>query len=107
MMLAISKSMNQYDKEVRLGNFKKNALNIETLELFKKKILIVGFGRIGKSLIKRCIGFEMKIEIFDPFVSSDIISQYGADKIENLDNSLKTCDYLSLHVPNYKNKKYD
>ena len=99
MMLSLSKSINQYDKEVRTGNFKKNASKIETLELYNKEILIVGFGRIGKSLIKRCIGFEMKIKIFDPFVSSDIISQHGADKIENLDSSLKTCDYLSLHVP--------
>ena len=53
MMLSISKGLNLYDQEVRDGNFKKNASKIETLELFKKDILIVGFGRIGKSLIKR------------------------------------------------------
>ena len=52
MMLSISKSINQYDQEVRIGNFKKNASAITTLELFKKEILIVGFGRIGQSLIK-------------------------------------------------------
>ena len=44
MMLSISKSINQYDQEVRIGNFKKNASTITTLELFKKEILIVGFG---------------------------------------------------------------
>ena len=69
MMLSVSKSINQYDNEVRSGNFKKNAPNIETVELFNKEILILGFGRIGKSLIKRCLGFEMKVKIFDPFVS--------------------------------------
>ena len=68
MMLSISKSINRYDQEVRSGYFKKNASTIETVELFKKEILIVGFGRIGKSLIKRCLGFEMKVNIFDPFV---------------------------------------
>ena len=99
MMLAISKSMNQYDKEVRLGNFKKNALNIETLELFKKKILIVGFGRIGKSLIKRCLGFEMRVNVYDPFVNTDVIKKFGGNKIENLEENLKDCDYLSLHIP--------
>ena len=31
---------NQYDNEVRSGNFKKNAANIETLELYNKEILI-------------------------------------------------------------------
>ena len=99
MMLSISKGINRYDNEVRLGNFKKNASNIETLELFNKEILILGFGRIGKSLIKRCHGFEMKVNVYDPFVSNDVISQFGGNKIENLNDALKSCDYLSLHIP--------
>ena len=99
MMLSISKSINLYDNEVRLGNFKKNASKIETLELFKKEILIIGFGRIGRSLIKRCLGFEMKINVFDPFVDDKIIKDFGGNKVENLDESLVTCDYLSLHIP--------
>ena len=99
MMLSVSKSISKYDAEVRSGNFKKNSTNIETLELFNKEILILGFGRIGKSLIKRCIGFDMKVKIFDPFVSKESIEEFGGTKIDNLDNGLKTCDYLSLHVP--------
>ena len=99
MMLSISKSINRYDAEVRTGNFKKNSLSIETLELFNKEILILGFGRIGKSLIKRCLGFDMKVKIFDPFVSKDSINEFGGTKIDNLDDGLKMCDYLSLHVP--------
>ena len=99
MMLSISKSINQYDQEVRIGNFKKNASTITTLELFKKEILIVGFGRIGQSLIKRCKGFEMKVKVFDPYVNKETIERFGGQKIENLDDGLKICDYVSLHVP--------
>ena len=105
MMLSISKSINQYDAEVRSGNFKKNFSIIETFELFNKEILIIGFGRIGKSLIKRCLGFDMKVKIFDPFVSKDSIEELGGVKIDNLDNGLKTCDYLSLHIPLTKETK--
>ena len=99
MMLSISKSINQYDHEVRIGNFKKNASSITTLELFNKEILIVGFGRIGQSLIKRCKGFEMKVKVFDPFVDQKTVEKFGGQKIKNLDEGLKTCDYVSLHVP--------
>ena len=99
MMLSISKGINQYDNQVRLGNFKKNASNIETLELFKKEILIIGFGRIGKNLIKKCLGFDMKVNIYDPFISTDAIKKFGGNKIENLDMGLESCDYLSLHIP--------
>jgi len=99
MMLSISKSINKYDNEVRLGNFKKNASNIETLELFNKEMLIVGFGRIGKNLIKRCLGFEMKINVFDPYITKEVIKDFGGNKIENLEKGLENCDYLSLHIP--------
>ena len=105
MMLSISKSINQYDQEVRIGNFKKNASSIKTLELFNKEILIVGFGRIGQSLIKRCKGFDMKVTVFDPFVNKEVIEKFGGRKIDNLDQGLKDCDYLSLHVPLTKETK--
>ena len=99
MMLSISKGINQYDQEVRKGNFKKNASSIITLELFNKEILIIGFGRIGQSLIKKCKGFEMKVKVYDPFISKETIEKFGGQKIENLDEGLKICDYLTLHVP--------
>ena len=41
----------------------------------------------------------MRVKVFDPFVSEDIIKKFGGSKVENLDDGLKTCDYLSLHVP--------
>ena len=99
MMLSISKSINQYDQEVRIGNFKKKASTITTFELFNKEILIVGFGRIGQSLIKRCRGFEMKVKVFDPFINKETIERFGGEKIESLDDGLKICDYVSFHIP--------
>ena len=115
MMLSISKGLGKYDKEVRDGNFKKNESSIQTLELYSKEILIVGFGRIGQSLIKRCHGFEMNVKVFDPFVSEKIINKFGGKKITDLNEGLKSCDFLSLHVPlndktrnliNYANLKH-
>ena len=41
----------------------------------------------------------MKVNVYDPFVSEDTISQFGGNKIDNLNDGLKSCDYLSLHIP--------
>ena len=82
MMLSLSKGVTYYDKAVRSGDFKKNVSKIETYELFKKEILIAGFGRIGKNLIKRCLGFEMKVFVYDPFVNKEIIESYGGKKLK-------------------------
>ena len=48
MFLSLSKSIINYDTEVRKNNFKSNAKNITTFELLNKNILIAGFGRICK-----------------------------------------------------------
>ena len=41
----------------------------------------------------------MKVKVFDPFVNKETIKSFGGQKIENLDDGLKICDYVSLHVP--------
>ena len=100
MIINIAKGAGFFDKAVRNGEFGSVMhMKHETFELSNKKILIIGFGRIGKKLIKRCLGFDMKVKIFDPFVSEDIIKKFGGSKVENIDDGLKSCDYLSLHVP--------
>ena len=105
MMLSLSKGVTYYDKAVRSGDFKKNVSKIETYELFKKEILIAGFGRIGKNLIKRCLGFEMKVFVYDPFVNKEIIESYGGKKVEDLNVAVKTIDFLSIHMPLNKETK--
>ena len=105
MMLAISKNFLNIDNEVRVGNFKKNFDRFETFELNNKEILIAGFGRIGRNLIKKCIGFDMKVKVYDPFVGEDIITDMGGQKVENFDSAIKSADFLSIHMPLNKETK--
>ena len=105
MILSLSKGVTYYDKAVRSGDFKKNVSKIETYELFKKEILIAGFGRIGKNLIKRCLGFEMKVFVYDPYVNKEIIESYGGKKVEDLNVAVKTIDFVSIHLPLNKETK--
>ena len=99
MFLSISKSIIEYDTEVREGNFKSNAKKIATFELLNKNILIAGFGRIGKKLIKRCLAFDTKVYVYDPYVDEEIIKNHGGVKINNIEEGLKIADYVSLHMP--------
>ena len=99
MFLSLSKSISKYDKEVRDGNFKKNADKIKTLELLNKNILIAGFGRIGKKLISRCLAFDTKVYIYDPYVDERIIKDFGGIKVNSISEGLQIADYVSLHMP--------
>ena len=99
IMLILSKAKLTYDNEVRTGAFKKNIKNIKTFELMGKEILIAGFGRIGKSLIKKCLGFDMKINVYDPFIDSKLINNYGGTKVDSLEDGVKKSDFISIHMP--------
>ena len=105
LMLNISKNFLNLDNEVRIGNFKNNMNKFETFELHNKEILIAGFGRIGKNLIKKCLGFDMNVKVFDPFVDKEVISKMGGEKVGNFDIALKTLDFLSVHMPLNKSTK--
>ena len=100
MILNISKSFDLFDQSVRKGKFDTIMhMQHNSFELFDKKILIVGFGRIGRKLINRCLGFEMKVYVYDPFVEKKIIENFGGKKINELDEGLRETDILSLSVP--------
>ncbi|MDC1273669.1 hydroxyacid dehydrogenase, partial [Pelagibacteraceae bacterium] len=101
MIMNIYKGVSMFDTMVRNGDFVKAIhLNIEqNFELFDKTVLIAGFGRIGKKLIKKCLGFDMKVLVFDPYVDDVTIASFGGVKITTLEEGLKKTDILSLSLP--------
>ena len=99
MILNISKRGSMYDDTVKSGKFNERNKLPKTVELWNKNILIAGFGRIGQALIKRCLGFEMNVFVFDPFVSKEFIEKRGGTKVDNLSETSKDMDAISLHIP--------
>ncbi len=99
MLLNISKRKNMYDDSVKSGNFTDRNKLPKTIELWNKNILIAGFGRIGQAVIKRCLGFEMNVFVYDPFISKDIIKKHGGIKVESIQEACKTMDAISVHMP--------
>ena len=99
MLLNIAKNKSMYDDSVKSGNFINRNKLPKTMEIWKKNILIAGFGRIGQNLIKRCLGFEMNVFVFDPFVSKEKVESFGGKKTDDLVEIVKTMDVISLHMP--------
>ena len=101
MILNIYKGREMFHTMVRDGNFHK-AIHLkidDNFELLNKTILIAGFGRIGKKLIKKCLGFDMNVLVYDPYIDDGVISSFGGKKILDLEEGLKDTDILSLSVP--------
>ena len=104
MFLNLCKFSRDADKIVRNRQF--NIQNTkDSLELFNKNIFIIGFGRIGKELSKRCISFNTKVYVYDPFVEEEIIKKHKCCAI-SFEEGIEIADFISLHLPLNKKTKY-
>ena len=85
-------------------------------EVTGKTIAVIGTGRIGLAMIKKCTGFDMNILCYDPiyqndqFIASiqelmDLRHAHGIQKEKTwikyveLEDALRGADYVTLHVP--------
>ena len=100
----LTKNLSLSDSYVKKGNFDKRSELPDIYELYKKKVLIMGFGRIGKEVAKRCQGFDMETYVYDPFLDSDYIKEKNCIPIEK-DYGLDIADFVSIHLPLNKNTK--
>ena len=96
--LYLSKNIHLSDRLTREGKFNDKSSLPNFFELYQKNIVIFGFGRIGKAVAKRCLGFEANVYVFDPFVSEDVIEENNCKVVDKI-NGLKIADYISIHLP--------
>jgi D-3-phosphoglycerate dehydrogenase / 2-oxoglutarate reductase len=102
--LYLTKNIHLSDKLTKKGEFKNKSSLPNFFELYKKNIVIFGFGRIGKALAKRCLGFETNVYVCDPFVDKKEIENNKCIPI-NKNEGIKLADYISVHLPLNKDTK--
>ena len=96
--LQLTKIINLSDRLTRKGKFEDRGDLPDFFELYQKKVLILGFGRIGQAVAKRCLGFEMDVYVYDPFVDVATIKSQNCCAISK-EEGLKKADYVSVHLP--------
>ncbi len=69
------------------------------VDLLGKTLLIVGFGRIGTRVAKRCLAMEMDVLVYDPYVKAEDIRAAGCEPVKDLDAVLPRADFVTIHCP--------
>lgn len=97
LILAASHRLIAADRAVRDGDWGwRNGL--QTREVAGKRLLIVGFGRIGRKLAALARAFGMAVEAHDPFVPAADWPAFAA-RAPDLGAALEGADVVSLHLP--------
>jgi len=68
-------------------------------ELAGKKLALFGFGNVGRRLAKMAQGLDMEVYAYDPYISSEIMTQEGVTPLNKVEDIFTTGDYISLHIP--------
>lgn len=98
LMLALAKRNAQHDAGVRSGTWRDQLATLP-VDLLDKTVLIVGFGRIGTRMAKRCVAFEMRVLVYDPYVPAASIEALGCEPVRSLDHGVAEADFISVHCP--------
>ncbi|MDP2586145.1 MAG: NAD(P)-dependent oxidoreductase [Candidatus Komeilibacteria bacterium] len=96
LILNLSRKITQAIDRTRAGDFTIGGLM--GFDLKGKTIGIIGAGNIGRHVIKMALGFEMKVLVADPSVTSAEVKKLGATKVE-LKKLLAQSDIVTLHCP--------
>jgi D-3-phosphoglycerate dehydrogenase len=68
------------------------------VELYEKRVGIIGLGRIGALLAARLQAFGVDIVAYDPYITEARAQQLGATLLP-LDELLATSDFVTIHMP--------
>jgi D-3-phosphoglycerate dehydrogenase len=98
LMLAAAKRIPRADRSVRDGSWEwRNRL--EAVEVSGRKLLIVGYGRIGRHVARMAAGFGMEIAAHDPYLSRQGWPEGAVRPIDDLGEALAWADIVSLNIP--------
>jgi D-3-phosphoglycerate dehydrogenase / 2-oxoglutarate reductase len=99
MLLASAKHAIRADRAVRDPGGWGWRNKLEATELADKRLLIIGFGRIGRHLARMAAGFGMEIRAHDPWLSENGWPQSDIEPAETLMEWLPWADAVSVSAP--------
>lgn len=95
LMMSAGRRVVEAEKYAREGKWKTwGPATLLGVDFAGATLGIIGFGRIGKAMARRAMGFGMRILIYDPTADPSA----GIIKV-NLDTLYREADFISIHAP--------
>ncbi len=100
LMLAMSRNIAKAAASTKQGLWERSKFTGH--EVFGKTLGVIGFGKIGHHVAEAAKALGMKIFVYDPYTTKEVVEKFGAKYIESLDELWPLCDYITVHVPKTK-----
>lgn len=100
LMLAMSRNIAKAATSTKQGLWERSKFTGH--EVYGKTLGVIGFGKIGYHVAEAAKALGMKIFVFDPYTTKEVVEKFGAVYVESLENFWPACDYITVHVPKTK-----
>jgi D-3-phosphoglycerate dehydrogenase len=98
LLLAWNRRIVLFDRATKTKGWGSEGLGMRIMRLRGKKLGVVGFGRIGRSVCAKALAFGLEVLASDPYLSADALAKDGARMVD-LPDLLKESDFVTLHSP--------
>ncbi len=99
MMMALTRKIPQATSSLKMGQWNKK--NLLGQEVFDKVLGVIGFGKVGTIVADRARGLKMRVIVYDPYVTPELIEKAGYECV-SLEALYQKSDYVTIHVPKLK-----
>lgn len=97
LMLNLERAIRQYDRSVQIDKVWDYSA-VQHLRRIAGQVLgIVGLGRIGQSVARKALAFDMEVIAYDPFLPREVAEKLGVEMVD-FDTLLASADIISLHM---------
>lgn len=100
LLMAVSRRIVEGDAWTRSGTW--NGFSFDTFlgcDVWGKTLGIVGFGRIGREMARRALGFKMRVLYFSQNRAPEEVEKELCVEFVSFEKLLRESDFVSLHVP--------
>ena len=97
LMLSLARNIGQAHGSMIAGRWDRKTLS--GVEMFGKRLAILGMGRIGTEFAKRAQAFGMTVVAYDPFLTAARAQSLKVELAESAAIALTGADVVTLHIP--------
>ncbi|MDH4070498.1 MAG: phosphoglycerate dehydrogenase [Ignavibacteria bacterium] len=96
MMLALARNIPQAHMSLTGGHWERK--KFVGLEVLEKSVGVLGMGKIGREVARRCQGLGMRVLAYDPLMQADAALKLNVELV-NLDELFRRADFITVHTP--------
>jgi D-3-phosphoglycerate dehydrogenase len=96
LMLALARHIPPANALLKTGVWRRE--DFMGAEVTGKTLGIIGLGNVGSEVARRARGLEMKLIVYDPFISADRAQNLQVE-LAPLEQLLREADFITLHIP--------